>query len=351
MLDDYVTLGLSGLRVSRMALGTFNFGGSRDWELAPAAAHALIDRYLDLGGNFIDSANIYGGGEAETIVGDYFQRSSRRDSVVIATKFASNVHPGDPNGGGAQRKSIMRSCEASLRKLRTDYIDLFWMHLWDKMTPIEETMRALDDLVSQGKILHPGFSNIPAWKATEAHMLAQFRDYAPAVALQLQYSLLERNIEHELVPMAQAYGLGICPWSPLKSGALSGRFTRENIAGADGGRVMLARRGLDERGFSIVDKVVEIARARGAAPAQVSLAWLARQPTVASILLGADTPAELEENGGALALGLDDEELAALDEASRPAARYPIDFVDRGAGAINGGTRVNGVSGVSAHIR
>lgn len=351
MLEDYITLGLSGLRVSPMALGTFNFGGGRDWELSSADSHALIDRYLALGGNFIDSANVYGSGEAEGIIGDHSTGSAWRDSVVIATKFASNVHPGDPNGGGAQRKSIMRSCETSLRRLKTDYIDLYWMHLWDKMTPIEETMRALDDLVSQGKVLHIGFSNVPAWKVAEAHMLACFRGYAPVIALQLQYSLLERNIENELVPMAQAYGLGICPWSPLKSGALTGRFTRDNLESASGGRAALARRGLDARGFAIVDVVVEISKARKVSPAQVSLAWLRQQPWVSSILLGADSIAELEENAGAFELVLDADELARLEAPSKPHTAYPIDFVNRGAGAINGGTRVNGVAGASAHIR
>lgn len=351
MLDDYVTLGLSGLRVSRMALGTFNFGGGHDWELAPDDAHGIIDRYRALGGNFIDSANVYGSGEAEGIVGDHFQTSSARDAVVIATKFTNNVRPGDPNGGGAHRKSIMRACETSLRRLRTDYIDLYWMHLWDKATPIEETLRALDDLVRQGKVLHIGFSNVPAWKVAEAHMIAGFRGYVPVAALQLQYSLLERNIEAELVPMAQAYGIGICPWSPLKSGALTGRFTRHTIAGASGGRAKLARRSLDERGFGILDAVVGIAEARGITPAQVALAWLYRQQWVTSILLGADTIAELEENGAAAGMKLDAGEVEMLDAVSRPAFNYPIDFVNRGPGAIHGGTRINGVSGTSTHIR
>jgi aryl-alcohol dehydrogenase-like predicted oxidoreductase len=343
MLDDYITLGLSGLRVSRMALGSFNFGGGRDWELAPREAHAIIDRYLALGGNFIDSANIYGAGEAEAIIGDHFASPSMRDAAVIATKFTNHPGTGDPNAGGAHRKSIMHACETSLRRLKTDYIDLYWMHLWDKVTPIEETLRALDDLVAQGKILHVGFSNIPAWKVAEAHMLARFRGFSPVIALQLQYSLLERNIEAELVPMAMAYGIAICPWSPLKSGALAGRFTRDTIDGAEGGRAALARRGLDARGFAIVDAVIAIAKASDATPAQVALAWLRGQPGVASIVLGADSLSELEEN--AVTLILDAEKMAALDAVSRPDFRYPIDFVNRGAGAINGGTRINGVGG------
>jgi len=345
MLDDYVTLGTSGLRVSRMALGSFNFGGGRDWELTPEESHAIIDKYLALGGNFIDSANIYGAGEAEAIIGDHFASPSARDAVVIATKFTSHPGTGDPNAGGAHRKSIMRACEASLRQLKTDYIDLYWMHLWDKATPIEETLRALDDLVAQGKILHIGFSNVPAWKMAEAHMLARFRGFSPVVALQLQYSLLERNIEAELVPMAKEYGIAICPWSPLKSGALTGRFNRETIDAATGERATLARRGLDERGFAIVDALVAIAGARGLKPAQVALTWLRGQPGVASIVLGADSVAELEVNAAAGLIELDAEARAMLDEVSRPVFRYPIDFVNRGAGAIHGGTRINGVGG------
>jgi aryl-alcohol dehydrogenase-like predicted oxidoreductase len=298
-----------------------------------------------LGGNFIDTANIYGAGEAEVIIGNHFARSSARDAMVIASKFTNNPGVGDPNAGGAHRKSIMRACETSLRRLKTDYIDLYWMHLWDRATPIEETLRALDDLVAQGKLLHVGFSNVPAWKVAEAHMLARFRGLSPVVALQLQYSLLERNIEAELVPMAQDYGIAICPWSPLKSGALTGRFTRQSIGAADGGRAALARRGLDERGFTIVDTLLDIAQARGVSPAQVALAWLRGQPGVASILLGADSVAELEENAGAAAVELDAEALAALDAVSRPTLSYPIDFVNRGAGAINGGTRINDMTG------
>jgi len=343
MLDDYVTLGPSGLRVSRMALGSFNFGGGRDWEIAPADAHAIIDRYLALGGNFIDSANIYGNGEAEAIIGDHFTSSSARDSVVIATKFTNNSGTGNPNAGGAHRKSIIRSCETSLRRLKTDYLDLFWMHLWDKMTPIEETLRALDDLIAQGKLLHIGFSNVPAWKVAEAQMLARFRGRSPVIALQLQYSLLERNIEAELVPMAAEFGIAICPWSPLKSGALTGRFTRDTIDATSGGRAALAKRGLDARGFAIVDAAVAIAKARGLTPAQVALAWLRDRPGVASIVLGADSIAELDENAASATVELDGEATAELNAVSRPEFRYPIDFVNRGAGAINGGTRINGV--------
>lgn len=345
MLDDYVTLGPSALRVSRMALGSYNFGGGRDWEVADEAAHAIIDCYRALGGNFIDTANVYGDGEAEKIIGDHFAgQPATRDAIVIASKFTSNTIAGDPNSGGAHRKAIRRACETSLRRLRTDYIDLYWMHMWDRLTPIEETMRALEDLVREGKVLHIGLSNIPAWKAAEVATAARLRGSTPVTALQLQYSLLERSIESELIPMAEAFGMGLCPWSPLKSGALAGRFTREALGGATGGRALLARRALDERGFAIVDKVLEIAKAHRVPPARVSLAWLYGRPGVTSILLGADTPDELEENVAAVALELNEGERSALDQISKPALRYPEEFLLRAPKVMLGGTRVNGIS-------
>jgi len=238
----------------------------------------------------------------------------------------------------------MQACEASLRRLRTDRIDLYWMHLFDALTPIEETLRALDDLVRAGKILHVGLSNFPAWKTAEAHMLAEFRAYAPIAGLQLQYSLLERNIETEIVPMATAYGMGIAAWSPLKSGALGGRYRRGDAAALkSGGRASFVARTLDERGFTILDAVTAIAEQRGVPVAHVALAWLHAQPQVQMILTGPSSIAQLEQNAGAAALTLDDAELARLDEVSRPLLPYPADFARRSQSSVSGGTRINGV--------
>lgn len=345
MLDDFVTFGRSGLRVSRYALGAFNFGGRQPWSLDEQAAGRLIARYRDLGGNFLDCANSYGGGEAETILGDYLAAEpGLRDRMVIATKFGSSMREGDPNAGGGGRKSIMQSVEASLRKLRTDRIDMLWMHIVDPLTSMDETLRALDDLVRAGKVLHIGLSNIPAWKVAEAHWLAQFRNLAPVIGLQLQYSLMERNIEVEHVPLTQAYGMGIAAWSPLKSGALSGRYRRGDASNYDAeGRGAFLARILDEKAERVLDVVMDVAGRHGASPAQIALAWLQAQPCVATILLGANDPDQLAENAAATRIALSPEDMAALDEAGRPALPYPADFARRAMGSISGGTRINGI--------
>ena len=345
MLDDFVTFGRSGLRVSRFALGAFNFGGNQGWSLDPAAAHRLIARYSELGGNFLDAANSYGGGEAEVIIGDYLAADSgARDRLVVASKFGSNTQPGNPNAGGAGRKAIIQTCEESLRRLRTDRIDLYWMHLWDPFTPMEETLRALDDLVRAGKILHVGLSNTPAWKIAEAHWIAQARNYMPIAGLQLQYSLMERSIEIEHVPMAQAYGMGIAAWSPLRNGALSGRYRKADPDGHDAeGRAMFVGRALNDRSDAILDALIAVAERNGVTPSQAALAWLRVQPALAMILLGAHTIEQLSENAAAATVHLAAEDLATLDEISKPTIPYPGDFARRAIGAVSGGTRINGV--------
>jgi aryl-alcohol dehydrogenase-like predicted oxidoreductase len=201
-LDHYVTLGKSGLRVSPMCLGAMTFGEDWGWGSSVADTQAILDRFLERGGNFIDTANAYTKGHSEKIIGDHLGRHpSKRDRVVLATKFLSNLYRGDPNGGGSHRKAIVSACEQSLRRLQTSYIDLYWMHAWDATTPIEETLRALDDLVREGKVRYIGFSDTPAWKCAEAQTIARFRGWAPLIALQIEYSLLERTVEGELIPM------------------------------------------------------------------------------------------------------------------------------------------------------
>lgn len=344
MLDDYVTFGRSGLRVSRFALGAFNFGGSQGWSLDAPAAYRLIGRYRELGGNFLDVANSYGGGQAETIIGDFLAgEPGIRDRLVIASKFGSNTRAGDPNAGGAGRKAIMQTCEESLRRLRTDRIDLYWMHLWDPFTPMEETLRALDDLVRAGKILHVGLSNTPAWMVAEAHWLSAWRNYMPIAGLQLQYSLMERSIEIEHVPLAQAYGMGIAAWSPLRNGALSGRYRKAEPSGHDAeGRAIFVGRALNDRSDAILDTLIAIATRNGVTPSQAALAWLRVQPSLAMILLGAHTVEQLSENAAAATVDLPPEDLAELDAVSRPHIPYPGDFARRAIGSVGGGTRING---------
>ena len=346
MLDDFITFGRSGLRVSRFALGAFNFGGRQGWSLDASAAHQLIGRYRELGGNFLDVANSYGNGEAEVIIGDYLAaEAGARDRLVIASKFGSNTRARDPNAGGAGRKAIMQTCEESLRRLRTDRIDLYWMHLWDPFTPMEETLRALDDLTSAGKILHIGLSNTPAWKIAEAHWVSHWRNYMPIAGLQLQYSLMERSIEIEHVPMAQAYGMGVAAWSPLRNGALSGRYRKAEPARHDAeGRAIFVGRALNDRSDAILDTLIEVAGRNGITPSQAALAWLRVQPTLAMILLGAHTIEQLSENAAAAMIDLPPEDLAVLDEASKPHIPYPGDFARRAIGSVGGGTRINGVT-------
>ena len=271
-LNHFITLGRSGLRVSPLCLGAMTFG--KDWGFGstPEESVEILDRYLDLGGNFVDTANVYTKGHSEKIIGDHLgQSANKRQRTVIATKFFGSMHTGDPNSGGSGRKAIAAACEESLRRLQTDYIDLYWMHCWDKITPIEETMRALDDLVAAGKIRYIGFSDTPAWKAMEAQMLAKSRGWTPLIALQLEYSLLERTIEGELVPMALEHGLGITPWSPLKSGVLSGKYTRANAGQIKAARGEWATSALNDKAYAVIDELIEIAkearvhaRARGA---------------------------------------------------------------------------------------
>ncbi len=241
-LDHYVTLGRSGLRVSPLCLGAMTFGEDLGWGSSVKYSEAIIDRYVALGGNFIDTANMYTKGHSEKIIGDHVGRDkARRDRLVLATKFSGNLYPGDPNGGGSNRKSIVAACEQSLRRLQTDYIDLYWLHNWDKHTPIDETMAALDDLVHSGKVRYLGVSDTPAWKVAEAQVTARFRGWTAFIGLQIEYSLLERTVEGELVPMARELGLGITPWSPLKSGILSGKYTRQNAGQLKSDRGQAAR--------------------------------------------------------------------------------------------------------------
>ena len=226
-LNHFVSLGRSGLRVSPLCLGTMTFGDDWGWGASVADSEAVLERYLALGGNFIDTANLYTKGHSEKIIGDWFAKNpGKRDRAVIATKFMATMYPNDPNAGGAGRKAIVGALEQSLRRLRTDYIDLYWMHVYDRLTPIEETMQVFDDLVRAGKVRYIGFSDTPAWKVAEAHTLAKLRGWTPLIALQLEYSLLQRTIEGESIPAALELGLGVTPWGPLASGALSGKYAR-----------------------------------------------------------------------------------------------------------------------------
>src|ERR1700689_5448196 len=261
-LDHYVTLGRSGLRVSPLCLGAMTFGEDLGGGSSVEESQQIIDRFIERGGNFIDTANFYTKSHSEKIIGDHVGRhGARRDRLVIATKFSGNLYPGDPNGGGSGRKSVIAACENSLRRLQTDYIDLYWLHNWDVHTPIEETLAALEDLVRAGKVRYIGVSDTPAWKIAEANVIARFRGWSAFVGLQIEYSLLARTVEQELGPMASEFGLGITPWSPLKSGVPSGKYTRRNNGEHNADRGAMVNSFLNDKTYALIDERGAIAKA------------------------------------------------------------------------------------------
>jgi len=344
-LNSYLTLGRSGLRVSPFCLGAMTFGEDLGGGFGASVtdSEAMLLHYLEQGGNFIDTANIYTSGHSEKIIGDFFRSGKgRRDRAVIATKFFCNLFAGDPNGGGASRKAIVAQCEESLRRLQTDYIDLYYVHNWDRFTPIEETMSALDDLVKSGKVRYVGISDAPAWKVAQAQVLAHFRGWSPLIALQIEYSLMQRTVEGELAPMAEELGLGVLPWGPLKSGALSGKYTRANGAKMQGLRG--ARAGeFTEKQYDIIDAVGKVAAECNTHSSTVALVWLKSQAGVRSTIIGARTLAQLDANLKALDLTLTPEQIASLDNVSKPVLNFPADFLTHSPSYSHAGATVNGV--------
>jgi len=343
-LNHYVSLGNSGLRVSPFCLGTMTFGEDWGWGSSEKESFQILHRYVEQGGNFIDTANFYTKGHSEKIIGDYLDETRKRDQIVLATKFFSNMYTGDPNGGGASRKSIMSACENSLKRLRTDYIDLYWLHCWDRFTPIEETMSALNDLVTQGKVRYIGFSDTPAWKTAQAQTLAKMRGWAPLIALQVEYSLLERTVEGELIPMALEMGLGVTPWSPLKQGILTGKYKREDAGKEAPGRGDWVTNFLNEKTYDLVDELNAIAKQLDSTAARVALAWLQSKSGVTSSIIGARTIKQLDENIAALELKLAAEHIAKLDELSKPKLNFPYDFIANAGPFGYGGATINGES-------
>jgi aryl-alcohol dehydrogenase-like predicted oxidoreductase len=349
-LDHYVTLGRSGLRVSPFCLGAMTFGEDLGWGSSVEESQAILDRFIELGGNFIDTANFYTKSHSEKIIGDHIGRHpNRRERLVLATKFSGNLYPGDPNGGGSGRKSIVAACENSLRRLQTDYIDLYWLHNWDVHTPMEETMAALEDLVRAGKVRYLGVSDTPAWKIVEANMIARFRGWSAFIGLQIEYSLLQRSVEQDLVPMALEFGLGITPWSPLKSGVLSGKYTRKN-AGMKSDRGGFVEPFLNDTAFAIVEELERTAKAHGSTPARIALAWVQGRPGVTSTIIGARRLAQLEDNVHALEVSLSQEQRARLDSLTQPTFGFPQNMQPMFPAIHNGGTSVNGLYAPPSHF-
>jgi aryl-alcohol dehydrogenase-like predicted oxidoreductase len=322
----YRLLGNSGLRVSEAALGTMTFGDDWGWGAAKDESQRLYHAFREAGGNFIDTANIYTYGTSESFLGELMQ--GHRQSVVLATKY-TNAAPGtDPNAAGNQRKNMMQSVEASLKRLRTDYIDLYWVHIWDRITPVEEVMRGLDDLVRAGKVLYTGISDAPAWWVAQANTLAHLRGWSPFVGLQIEYSLIERSVERELIPMAHALNVGVTAWSPLAGGVLSGKY--HGHVSSEPGRMSneMLKDFMPEqqRTARIVAAVKTVSDEVGRSMAQVALAWLRYRPLPIIPIIGARKLAQLQDNLASFDLTLSADQLKLLDEASRIELGFPYDL-------------------------
>ncbi|MCL7377662.1 aldo/keto reductase [Streptomyces sp. 35G-GA-8] len=343
-IDDYRTVGRSGLRVSPLTLGAMLFEDP-DRGCDRETSFEIMSRYVDVGGNTIDTANIYSGGRSEETVGAFLAtRPELRDRLVISTKFTGNLFPGDPNGGGAGRKALMRQVEGSLRRLGTDYIDLYWLHGFDPHTPLEETVAALDEVVRSGKVRYVGFSDVPGWAIGRAATIAEFRGWSPIVALQPEYSLLARSAESEIFGVAHELRLGITPWSPLAAGVLSGRYTRADRtpAGAARAGAQATRARLSEHTFEVLDALGDIATRQGSTVAAVALAWVLQQPLVTSPIIGTRSVAHLDSALSALPVTFTPDELAALDQLTTPTLAFPYPYLAGMAQLQQAGTTING---------
>jgi aryl-alcohol dehydrogenase-like predicted oxidoreductase len=322
---NYNLLGKSGLRVSELSLGTMTFGEDWGWGASQDESRKMFDAFAAAGGNFIDTADGYTNGTSEKMVGEF--AAADRERFVIASKYSFNSKPGDPNAGGNHRKHMVEALHGSLKRLKLDYLDLFWLHAWDEFTPIEEVMRALDDLVRAGKVLYVGVSDAPAWWIARANTLAELRGWTPFAGLQIEYNLIERTAERELLPMADALGLGVTAWSPLASGLLSGKYAKGAI-GENRLEKTPSFQKLSERNLAIAGAVVEIAREAGKSPAQVALNWLRAKPGVIPIL-GARKFSQFEDNLRCLDWTLAADHVSRLDAASRIELGFPMDFLRR----------------------
>jgi len=318
----YKLLGKSGLKVSELCLGTMGFGKEWNWGADYETSKEVFDIFVEAGGNFIDTANIYTNGTSEKYLGEFM--ASSRDHYVLATKYSlsdtrSNTNV---NGAGNSRKNMMRSVEGSLKRLNSDYIDLFYLHAWDSLTPIDEVMRGLDDLITQGKINYIGFSDTPAWVISAAQTLAEWKGWSKIVALQIEYSLMQRTPERDLIPMASHFGMSLVPWAPLAGGALTGKYLT-----GDKGRLPDTSQRLNERNTLIVKEVVRIAEELNCKASSVALKWMIQRNKACIPLVGATKPSQVKENLLCLEVTLSEEHLTRLDEISHIELGFPHDFV------------------------
>lgn len=320
----YKLLGNSGLRVSELCLGTMTFGEDWGWGSDKEESRAVFQAFAEAGGNFLDTANIYTNGTSETLVGEFVKGD--REKWVIATKYSLNTRPGDVNACGNHRKNLFQAVEASLKRLGTDYIDLLWLHIWDSLTPIEEVMRAFDDLVRMGKVLYIGISDSPAWIVSQANTLATLRGWTPFIGLQIEYSLKERTPERELLPMAKALNIGVTAWSPLGGGVLTGKYNQPNPVD---GRLSMTDQPFQifDRDLKIAETVLEIAREIGKSPAQVALNWLRNRPNSVIPIIGARKLSQLQDNLACVDFNLTGEQLQRLDNISAISLGFPHELL------------------------
>jgi len=326
----YRLLGASGLRVSELCLGTMTFGEDWGWGAPKEESHRMFDAFLEAGGNFIDTACNYTNGTSETFVGEFVK--GRRERLVIATKYSLSMRKDDPNGGGNSRKNLVQSLDASLQRLGTDYVDLLWLHMWDYMTPVDEIMRALDDVVRAGKVLYIGISDTPAWIVSRANTMAELRGWSRFVALQIPYNLVRRAPERDLLPMAETLDLAVTPWGVLASGLLSGKYDDAAKAPKQGTRLAGRERGtgvFSEPSLRAAAEVSAIAAELGRSSAQVAINWIrARKGPVTIPILGATKAKQLVDSMGCLAFDLEPEHVRRLDEASPIELGFPHDFLE-----------------------
>ena len=359
-LSSYRTLGRSGLIVSPLALGTMTFGAGR-WGANEQTSRALFHAYVDAGGNFIDTADIYSGGRSEEMLGTFLADSGLRDRLVIATKSGFSRGQGTPLWGGNGSKNIRLGVEGSLKRLQTDHIDMYWMHVWDQTTPADEVLQTLTDAVRAGKILHYGFSNTPAWYVARIATLAEAHGLPRPIGLQYAYSLIDRGVELDLLPAGEELGLGMVPWSPLAAGLLTGKYGRDMLAQADRATDLpdktsdTAESGSDgrlngdnpfggmlftERNFDVVDVLTSVAAEIGRSPAEVALAWVATRPGVSSVLIGASRVEQLAQNIASLDVDLDEDSLQRLEQATALPLLNPYFIFKMPTSRLFGGQKV-----------
>lgn len=322
----YRLLGPSGLRVSEICLGTMSFGLEWGFGADEPTSHRVLDTFAEAGGTFLDTANKYHGGETETIVGNWLV--GKRDKMVVATKYTLAMDHGDLNSAGNGRKNLQRSVEASLKRLRTDYIDLLWVHAYDDQTPYSETLRALDDLIRSGKVLYIGVSDTPAWVVSASNTLAELRGWSQYVGLQIEYSLIQRTVERDLLPMARHFGLSVSAWAPLGAGVLTGKYSRGGAQDDSLRKTNNEQRGrTSERNLAIAKTVDRIADELGKTSTQVAVAWVMAQGYGMIPIVGARKPEQIADSLGSASVQLSPDQLERLDAVSRPELGFPHDFL------------------------